>query len=105
MLKKLKRLSEIAGINCLIIKQNIENFIKVIHYRLKLGLAAFINNRGLKHKTKSLFLVTIPDILFTGALIWYIISFRNFVSYGLVFYIVTKYISWFVSEIIRIKKA
>ena len=76
----------------------IKTFIKLKRKYIKSYLAQLENLYGLKDKFKTI-LSQLFDVCFTGIIIWYIITFRNFFSYGLISALTMYYVAWFIDKI------
>jgi len=58
------------------------------------------NEYGLSLKTGIIISYGI-NVIVTGLIIWYVITSRNFLSYGLVSALIMYYVSWLIKEIKR----
>lgn len=70
----------------------------VVRTKLVQSISYFMNEYDVKEKIKDLFLLGI-NVVVTGLAIWYVLNFRNFLSYGIATAVATYYISWLIKEI------
>lgn len=73
----------------------IKSFINKKRHKLRLGLAGFVKERDLKHKTWQLIKYAV-EVLITGVLAYYALTHYNPFSIGIAIAMTTYYVSWLV---------
>ena len=77
-----------------------DSYLKRVIYKWRQRWLTFASEYEVWTKTKWL-LVKIFDIVTTGTILWYCITYKNFLSYGLIAALATYYLSVIVQEIKR----
>ena len=76
----------------------IETFKYKKSQRVKNWYIDLKNKYGLTTKYNEILARTV-DILVTGTFIWYIVTFNNFISYGLTAWLAQHYVGWVIDKI------
>ncbi len=95
---KLKKSWLRKGLNSLKTWTETKNFIKESFHNGKRIVNILIKSDAAKKRIDLLLTVSF-NVLLTGLVISYVINHRNFISYGLLSWIVTYYIEWLIKLI------